>query len=161
MWPFGASTKPSNTSSTSSDEEDGSQTARQARSARRDRLRSTPTSNNLLQVPAGPRGLQIRRSPSPQDLIRSIQASRSSPAASPTASANQTSDTVAMAIDPEQLTQILTAALQAANANNADNNRQIVEAAVNAAAANNVAAQQSMRRPAPPPFDPKDIKNWL
>lgn len=66
-----------------------------------------------------------------------------------------------MAIDPEQLTQILTAALQAANANNADNNRQIVEAAVNAAAANNVAAQQSMRRPALPPFDPKDIENWL
>ena len=64
-------------------------------------------------------------------------------------------------MDMEQLQAIITAAVTAASAGQTEGNRQIVEAAVNAAAANHVASQQSMRRPALPPFDPKDIDNWV
>ena len=64
-------------------------------------------------------------------------------------------------MDPEQLQAIITAAVMAAAAGQSENNRAIVEAAVNAAAANHVTSQQSMRRPALPPFDPKDIVNWI
>ena len=64
-------------------------------------------------------------------------------------------------MDPEQLQAIITAAVTAATQGQAESNRAIVEAAVNAAAANHVSAQQSMRRPALPPFDPKDIDNWV
>ena len=66
-----------------------------------------------------------------------------------------------MAMDMEQLQAIITAAVTAASAGQAEGNRAIVEAAVNAAAANHVSSQQSMRRPALPPFDPKDIDNWV
>ena len=64
-------------------------------------------------------------------------------------------------MDPAQLEAIITAAVTAATAGQTANNRAIVEAAVNAAAANHTSAQQSMRRPALPPFDPKDIENWI
>ena len=64
-------------------------------------------------------------------------------------------------MDPEQLQAIITAAVTAAAAGQTENNRAIVEAAVNAAAANHVSSQQSMRRPALPPFDSKDIVNWI
>ena len=66
-----------------------------------------------------------------------------------------------MAMDAATLEAIITAAVTAATAGQAEANRAIVEAAVNAAAANHVSAQQSMRRPALPPFDEKDIVNWI
>ena len=157
-WPFGAT---SASTTPSEGEEEVPSTAREARQSRRDQLRSE--SDDLLQVPppVGPRGIRLpqqQRSTSPADLLRNYIARRS-PSPSPTPSTTRAFNFDIM--DADQLERILTAALSAANANNAENNRAIVEAAVNAAASNNVAAQQSMRRPALPPFDPKDIENWL
>ena len=164
MWPFRGSNQEdlSNDSSTSSAESSAAQTARQGRQTRRDEIRSISEDN--LQPPTGPRGLRIQRSNSPQSLIRSLAASRS-----PTPSPNTATTTVfdfpatapTRAMDPEQLQAIITAAVTAATAGQAAANRAIVEAAVNAAAANHVSSQQSMRRPALPPFDPKDIDNWV
>ena len=66
-----------------------------------------------------------------------------------------------MAIDPDALKAIIRAAVTAATASQTDSNRAIVEAAVNAAAANHTTAQQNMRRPTLPPFEPKHIEGWL
>ena len=147
MWPFRAnisdeSTSSSSTTAASAETSTGPPTARQARSTRRDGVRST--SEDHLQA-VGPRGISITRDPSPQARIRNI--------------ANRNHNSSRM--DAEQLQAIITAAVTAAAAGQTENNRAIVEAAVNAAAANHVSSQQSMRRPALPPFDPKDIVNWI
>ena len=153
MWLFranntDASSNASSTATASSDEAEAAQTAQQARSSRRDGLRLA--SEDHLQPQAGPRGISLTRSHSPQARVRSIIANRS-PTPSPNPAAASAFEFPGQVMDPEPLQAIITAAVTAATAGQTVNNRAIVEAAVNTATDNHVSAQQSMRRPALPP----------
>ena len=64
-------------------------------------------------------------------------------------------------MDPEQLKDIIAATVAATSAGQATNTAAIVQAAVDAAMANQAQTQLSLRKPSFPPFDPKDIEQWL
>ena len=64
-------------------------------------------------------------------------------------------------MDPEQMRIMIEAAVSATAAGQAANNAAIVQAAVNAAMMSASAQQQNMRKPNFPPFDPKNIDQWL
>ena len=105
---------------------------------------------NYLEVPSTQQN--------PQQLIRSISRSRSP---SPSLSSANSAFTYPSTMDAELLKSLVEAAVTAATANQAANNRDIVAAAVNAAAAQHTTATQTMRKPTLPPFDPKNIDAWL
>ena len=64
-------------------------------------------------------------------------------------------------MDAEQMRIMIEAAVSATAAGQSANNAAIVEAAVNAAMQNASAQQQNMRKPNFPPFDPKNIDQWI
>ena len=64
-------------------------------------------------------------------------------------------------MDAEQMRVMIEAAVTATAAGQATNNAAIVQAAVNAAMQNASTQQQNMRKPNFPPFDPKNIDQWI
>ena len=64
-------------------------------------------------------------------------------------------------MDPETMRAMIEAAVSATAAGQAANNAAIVQAAVDAAMAHSTIQQQSMRKPSVPPFDPKNIDQWI
>ena len=64
-------------------------------------------------------------------------------------------------MDPDQMRTMIEAAVTATAAGQAANNAAIVQAAVNAAMQSASVQQQHMRKPNVPPFDPKNIDQWL
>ena len=97
----------------------------------------------------------------PSQVLQRIRSrSRGSPSPSPNTHPNNAFNFDAI-MDPEQLREIISTTIAATSAGQASNTAAIVQAAVDAAMANQAQTQLSLRKPSFPPFDPKDIEQWL
>ena len=100
----------------------------------------------------------------PSEYLHRVRSrSRGSPSPSPLPHRNSNNNvfTFNTMMDAEQLRDIISATVAATSAGQASNTAAIVQAAVDAAMSNQAQTQLSLRKPSFPPFDPKDIEQWL
>ena len=176
MWPFRATAQgeTSNASSTASEASEAAPpTARQARHVHRDKIRSISEDN--LQPPTDPRGLQHPRRASPQARLRAIADRRSSSpspnaTATPTihflvsgaaSAATQPPVNMTTTVDDDYIQRIVKMAIERDREERDRQSSIATQAAVAAALANQTAQVQALRKPDLPPFDKDNVETWI